>query len=278
MSAQGAMEFRKFMQARYVIVSGWWCPDDGEDSRRKLLGDDYIRSAEFHKVWYAAVDKYTNPEKILIVDSASPQPPPLNGDDPRVEYVRLSLNAGHSTNHQGKYCGYTRAILVGLEYALQCDADYLVYVEQDALVYGDGIVEHCINRMSHPYMFGHPRGTVQRLQQSFFIIKLDSARRFIQRLHSIAARDGEVSPEEKFHIAASKGPVALLCYLGQRREKKAYQRLDWKITPWLRNYDFLPMGYGRSRPVDFGEPFFYFQHGDREEVSKFLGLAGLAAP
>jgi hypothetical protein len=260
---------------KYIILSGWWCPEDGADTRDKLLGDDYIRSADFHRLWYGAVNRYTEPEKILIVDSCSPTPPPLADNDPRLEYLRLNKNAGHSTHHDGKYCGFTRAAVIGIEYALQCEAEYIVYIEQDALVFGKGILEHCIGKMNQPFMFGHPGGTVQRLQQSLFFMKLDSARGFLDRIHAINDRDGVVSPEEKFHIAASTGPVNALAHLAKNRKTFPYNKLDWGITSRVRKYDFLPIGYGRTRPIDFEQPYFYFQHGSQEELMKYTKISGL---
>ena len=87
------------------------------------------------------------------------------------EFLSLPLNAGHSTDHKGKYSGWMRSILLGLEYAYLSDTEYFVYVEQDALLYGDNIVEKCIDKMTKPYMFGSGLGTKQPLQQSFFIIR-----------------------------------------------------------------------------------------------------------
>jgi hypothetical protein len=260
---------------KYIIFSGWWCPEEGADTRDQLLGDDFIRSADFHRLWYNAIDKFTVPEKIVIVDSGSPTKPPLAEHDPRLEYLSLNHNAGHSTNHVGKYCGFTRAALIGIEYALQCDADYAVYVEQDALIYGDGIIEHCIGKMKRPFMFGHSAGTAQRIQQSLFVIKLSAARGFLDRIHAIKDRDGAVSPEEKFHIAACFGPANALAHLAKNRKKFPYTKVDWGITSRVRNYDFLPIGFGRSRPMDFEQPYFYFQHGSQEELANFVKLAGI---
>ena len=68
--------------------------------------------------------------------------------------IRLPRNPGHATVHTGHYSGWTASVLYSLEYALAADIDYLVYVEQDVLLYGQGIIEHCIARMRKPLMFG----------------------------------------------------------------------------------------------------------------------------
>ena len=108
----------------YIIGSGWWCGEANPDDKRKILGSDIIRGKEFHKLWYESVCRFTSPEKIFIVDSASPVKPDLNKDDDRIEFFSLTTNAGHSTLHTGKYCGWTRAVLAGIYYAHMCDADY----------------------------------------------------------------------------------------------------------------------------------------------------------
>lgn len=263
---------------RYVIGSGWWCAQDS-DERHSLFGDDVIRSRDFHRLWYASIDKYTSPEKIIIVDSCSPVRPELNDRDPRLEFISLSLNAGHNTCHTGKYCGWIRAVLLGMEYAMQCGADYYVYVEQDALLFGDGIVEHCISKMTRPVMLGSGAGTPQKIQQSMFIIRHDAVRRFMHRIHQIDFSDKEVSPEEKFHIAASRGAPRLLAGVHRRAGSGAlFKWLDWQAWKYLRDYDVLPFGYGRARPIDFGDAFFYLQHGDRAEIDSYLQRSGLAWP
>lgn len=82
---------------KYIIVTGWWCPGEGADTRDQLLGDDSIRSADFHRLWYSAINRFTAPEKIVVIDSGSPVKPPLAERDPRLEYISFNHNAGHST-------------------------------------------------------------------------------------------------------------------------------------------------------------------------------------
>ena len=180
----------------YIIGSGWWATSD--DTPRIKSGDDIIRSAKFHKLWYKSICKYTNPKKIFIVDSNSPIKPPLNKDDKRIEFVSLDRNYGHPTTTIGRLCGWTRAILLGVSYAQLCDVDYFVYVEQDTLLYGKNIIEYAIKRMIHPYIFGKGTGTPHYIQQSFFIIHKSGFDKFLRGIKRIRASDKEVSPETKF--------------------------------------------------------------------------------
>lgn len=260
----------------YVISSGWWCAEKSQDERDYLHGDDVIRGKDFHHLWHASVDRYTSPEKILIVDSCSPIKPDIDRSDTRLEFVSLSLNAGHNTCHVGKYCGCVRAMLLGMEYALQCGVDHYVYVEQDALLYGEGIIEHCIASMNTPYMFGAGAGTPLKTQQSLFIIHRDGIRDFMRRLHRMPERDNKICPEDKFHMVCSKGPVGLHAHVYKRASQSAfYKWLDWQFFKYLKHYDELPIGYGRARPIDYDDDFYYFQQGDAEELGAYLAKTGL---
>ena len=260
--------------SNYVIGSGWWCANaKDQDGRDKFLGSDQIRGKGFHQLWYRSIDANTNPQKIIIVDSASPITPELNQADTRIEWVSLPFNAGHSSNHLGKYCGWTRGMMVGLEYAVLSDADYFVYVEQDVLLVGQGIVEACIDAMHAPYMFGSGEGTPQLLQQSFFIIRKDGMRRFIERIHSIPERDCELFPEDKFFIAASSmGSFARFLFRSLRRNRKGWfrKKLTKTMVKLYQGHDCLPFGYGRDRPIAFHDQFYYFQHGSESELKQYL--------
>lgn len=255
---------------KYVIGSGWWCAGDEPWSPdRKRLGDDLIRSAPFHELWYAGVDRFTAPCKILIVDSASPIRPPVRAGDPRIEVVSLDRNYGHASACEAKFSGFTRSCMLGVAYAWMCDADYFVYVEQDCLLYGQGILEQAIGRMKHDFMFGDGSGTPQPLQQSLFVIARPAFRSFLDALDGIDGRDREVSPEIKFSRLRWDLPPT---WVG-RRQSKAWRKLTWRL--W---YDRLPFGYGRVRPIDWSQPHFYFQHGSVEEVTRYCEMAGFPAP
>jgi len=250
----------------YIICSGWWCGEnDSSNNTRVLVGDDSIRGKEFHNLWYQSITNFTNPQKIFIVDSNSPILPELNKEDKRIEFVSLPLNAGHSTKHKGKYSGWLRSVLMGLEYAYLSDTDYFVYVEQDALLYGENIIEECISKMTKPYMFGNGKGTKQPLQQSFFIIRRDGMAKFLSRIQSIKANDSKFSPEMKFAYATT---------LFWRLFPDLFfnTRGTWRLVKLYVNCNFIPFGYGRSRPMNFSDSKFYFQHGSKEELNTYLSL------
>jgi hypothetical protein len=255
----------------YMIGSGWWCPDsERRVAGRPYAGSEVIRSAEFHHLWSAVVDAWTSPSAVLIVDSASPVKPPIT--NPRYRMLQLNHNPGHATVHSGHYSGWTASVLHSLEYALSADADYFVYLEQDALLFGNGVIEHCISRMRKPLMFGSGSGTPQPLQQSFFIVRKDGMRRFLAGLHLIARPDKVITPEWKFMLASLGMHGAFVEWLcgGEVRRARLHRVLGHLMQ--RIGYDLLPIGWGRRRPLELNAEHFYFQHGTQEELQMYLSL------
>jgi hypothetical protein len=256
---------------KYIITSGWWCGDDPNEIRKRQ-GSEEQRELAFFQEWKQSILQHTSPQKILVLDSASPTKPTpdmLEG----IEFISLLTNPGHSTNHIGRYSGYMRSIIMGVTYASLCDADYWVYVEQDVLLKGEGIIEHCIETMQSPYMFGSGAGTPQFLQQSLIIIRRDGFDDFLKRMNNIKSTDSEIAPESKFLIASSS-LFSLIpeCFFRYIRHKnfisKVFKKILKILVPIFKGYDELPIGYGRTRPIDFNDHYYYFQHGSVEELSK----------
>lgn len=260
-------------QNNYILTTGWWCLDDSDIyDRESKYGDAYIRTVDFHNLWLELVEKYTAPSKIYIIDSDSPVKPKIN--ESKEVLISLQGNAGHSTRHTGKLSGVSRAHLLGMSIAMANEVDYWVYLEQDALIYGEGIIEECINHMRKPYMFGSGRGTPQPVQHSLMIIKKEGIPAFIKNFNAIKAKDSEISPEIKFAIAVSL-PLRLIpefVYKFMEKEglpNKILKRAFWPLFYLFQGFDNIPFGYGRQRPIDFSKKYFYFQHGSKEELKAF---------
>ena len=252
----------------YVIGSGWWCSSTQESEtnpNRKLLGDELTRGVAFFELWRQAIAAYASPMTIVVVDSASPLKPaePLRHS---VNWIELPYNARHSTDHLGQWSGWTRSVLVSGQYALAAEADYFVYVEQDCLIHGKGIIEHCISRMRRGLMFGTGDGTPQPLQQSFFIVDRPTLGRFLANLAALRMRDGELSPEWKFLIA-SFSPFVHLANVAWPTNKKIRKQILRMAK--RRFFDDLPVGSGRVRPIPRDCDYWYFQHGSAEEIASF---------
>lgn len=253
----------------YIITTGWWSTENDMDSRTIKSGDSYIRSQEFHSLWYQAVERYTSAKKIYVIDSDSPVKPKLNNDNEVL--VSLLENAGHSTCHKGKLCGVSRAHLLGMSLALVNEVDYWVYIEQDALIYGENIIEKCIENMKKPYMFGNGYGTPQPMQQSFMIIKKEAIHKFIKNFNNIKSTDNEISPETKFAMATSPVLGVLPEFLFRNIHQNSFKnKVLWKLFKLFQGFENLPFGYGRARPIEFSDRHFYFQHGNIDELHEFI--------
>jgi len=257
----------------YVIGSGWWCSDADErivNPNRKLLGDDKVRAVGFFQLWLESIRRCTSPLGIVVIDSHAPTKP-----DPdlqrEVSWVELPFNAKHSTNHLGKWSGWLRSVLMSGHYALNSDAEYFVYVEQDCLLEGDGIIEHCISHMTTDLMFGSGEGTPQPLQQSFFIVRRKRLARFLHNIVCLRADDRDLSPEWKF-VYASWWPLVVASNLGLLE----YRPIRGLVLRLARRFfcDHLPIGAGRKRPLPHGAKHLYFQHGTSEELADYLSRTG----
>ncbi|MHC5018667.1 MAG: FkbM family methyltransferase [Planctomycetota bacterium] len=242
---------------KVVVGSGWWCDATPHDW---ALGADATRSPEFFELWYGQILRCLSPERVVITDSASPVKPVIP-DDSRVQWVELDRNYGHANDLRTgrirtKYSGFTRSVLNGAMYALCCDADVYVYVEQDCLLYGDDFLAHALGDAEADILLGAPaeqaRGldgaeAAPMLQQSLIIVRRAGLERFVQQLLAAPWSDGEVPPEEIM-----------------RRQ--------------LAPFDHVRVPYGRSRPVDFTRSHFYVQHLDAEELPAFCAVAGARVP
>lgn len=253
----------------YVITSGWWC-GDSKNEKRVRHGSESIREVDFFNQWKTSILANTNPLKIMVLDSAS-EIKPSTQQRQGIEFISINKNPGHSTYHTGKYSGYMRSIIMGITYAKLCDADYWVYVEQDVLLKGEGIIEHCISKMDKPFMFGSGEGTPQFLQQSLIIIRKDGFDQFLTRLNNIKSPDSLIAPETKFLIATSTVFQLIPEWIYHQLVNKT--RMTWRIKKYLfrmlpifKGFDELPVGFGRTRPIKFEAPYYYFQHGSEDEL------------
>jgi len=259
----------------YLIASGWWSCRREEDQREALLGDDDIRGTEFHELWRHCIDSFTNPVQIMVVDSASPlKPASLKAGE---QWVEMEQNFGHATRCAGQFSGYTRAIFVSMMFAYANDIDYWVYVEQDALIYGKNFVENTLRSSPRSKIFyGSGKGTPQQIQQSYMIFHRDAILPFISHYCRIRLSDRDLSPEWKFLFAAnSLGrllPDFVLAFLASSQHSGVRDLIRRAAVKFIRRFDsfaLVPFGYGRSRPVQFDDENFYFQHGSVEELASF---------
>ncbi|MBK6765867.1 MAG: hypothetical protein IPG71_05910 [bacterium] len=230
----------------YIVHSGWWCDESQRHIGAKYNdSDNRIRTPKFFDVWYDCVTRFASPRRVFIADSASPLKPDLTGKS--IEWVSLAQNFQHGMICVGKFGGWTRAFALGAMYAYLNDAEYSVFLEQDCLIVGDGIIERAIENMSRAEI-SYGGTSVVRIEQSFVIIKRDYILRFLNDFLGMKASDRDVFTEVKF----------------QRIQKREYAL----SFAGLNNSRFIPLpfGFGRNRPIDFAERCFYAQQWSRAEL------------
>jgi hypothetical protein len=236
--------------AKVIVGSGWWC--DGKPTDYQI-GDPRTRSPWFFEVWMTQILRCLAPERVVITDSDSPVKPDYQGHD-RVVWVPLDANYGHANDIRlgritTKYSGFTRSVLNGAMYAMCCDADYFVYVEQDCLIVGEDFLRHAVGDSECDILIGQRttggrglsgRPAAPMLQQSLMIVKRSGLARFLIGLLRADWTDGEVSPEETMG--------------------RIYDPLDVVRVP-----------FGRSRPLDYALSHYYVQHLQADELEQLLG-------
>jgi hypothetical protein len=127
------------------------------------------------------------------------------------------------------------------------DADYSVFLEQDCLIVGEGIIEDCIAKMGNAKIMYGATSPV-RIEQSFVIIRRDYVLDFLHEFLGMKQSDKDLFTEVKF----------------QRLQKRA--RAFRAVGFPAPGFASLPFGFGRNRPIDFSEPKFYAQQWSREEL------------
>ena len=259
-----------------LLTSGWFATNEARSY--VTAGDELIRGVEFRPLWWKSVDTFIKPQHVFIVDSASPvKPDDAACTSTPFQYAELLINPGHSQNGKTHYCGAMAAIIMGLEFALHNDVEMFLYVEQDALVFGDAIVAKTKNALRRRDLVFGASGALD-IQQSFFAANKKGIRRFLSALHAINYSDKQVAPEHKFMFAASRllpSPVIKLAEFTEiEKMRVAGLRLFSLICGLTKNYAFLPFGYGRERPINFGDDIFYFQHGSADELNRYRERTG----
>jgi hypothetical protein len=241
-------------QPKVVVGSGWWSA--GVRSQWNI-GDDLIRSTAFFALWHRQVMKSLNPTMILVTDSNSPNKPDWRKFD-RVQWIELDKNYGHSNDirvglSKTKFSGTNRSKIMGASFALCCDADYFVYVEQDCLLRGDDFLKAAIGDRDFDFFCGqrtdggiglHGGVAAPMLQNSVLIMGRRGIEKYISKMIAAPETDGELSSELK---------------------------MERDMAP----YGTLQVPYGRSRPIDFSRSHFYAQHFTLDELVAFLEVEQL---
>ena len=259
-----------------LIISGWY--SSAEPRSYLTAGDDVIRGVDFRPLWWQSIDRFIKPQHVYIVDSASPiKPPDSRCTSTPFQHAELLINPGHSQNGKIHYCGYMAGVVLGLEFALLNDVEMVIYVEQDALAFGESIVERTKSALRRRDLVFGSSGRLD-IQQSFFAVNKRGIRRFLSALHAIDYSDKQIAPEHKFMFAGTRGlpdsVVRFAIYTEVAKMRSLGLHLFSLLCSVAKNYELLPFGYGRERPINFADDVFYFQHGSAEELAQYKRRAG----
>jgi hypothetical protein len=239
---------------KVIVGTGWW---SNKTPHRWIKGTSVATQPAFFGLWLRQVLNNIRPQRIIVTDSCAPEKPSLELRR-QVVWVELDRNYGHAndirTGHiTTKYCGATRAILNGATYALCCDADLYIYVEQDCVVYGRDFVRQAIADSDFDiYLGARTKGgkglfggvAAPMLQESVIVVRRQGLERFISSLILAEESDGQLPPEVK-------------------KERDLFP------------FGILSVPFGRSRPIDFSLPCFYAQHLSQDELEDFMRLEGI---
>ena len=240
---------------KIIVGTGWWCSDEDSPWR---IGTARAKQVDFFEIWHKQVRNCLSPDRIVIVDSASPIKCPTTVGQSDIVVIPLDRNYGHANDIRiGKinthFCGFTRSVMMTAMYALSCDADIFVYIEQDCLIFGKNFLSAALNGISEDIILGHPtqggrglhgRAAAPMLQQSLMIVRRNGLPRFIDGIASAPWTDGEKSPEETMRL---------------------------RLPP----HGLLAVSCGKSRPVDFTLKNFYVTAFSDEELDQAVALASL---
>lgn len=225
---------------KYIIGSGYaHNPDDKEDKKFKL---------NFFNIWYKNTLKYTNPQKITILNSGINDLPLKNN---KIEWINVNDNPGHVHHHMGKknknssikwnnspfFCGWTYSFIFGAMYAYSLNCDF-IYKEQDCLAFGNWIDILYASLGNKKMITGECKH--MPVEQSIFLIKKEYIPEFLYLYTSISKPDYRNLPE-------------------------------WKFFNLIKNNNdmgYFDLQYGRNRPIDYTKETFYVQQIDKSILQK----------
>jgi hypothetical protein len=164
------------------------------------------------------------------------------------------------SDYAGALCGFSRSMLLGATYALSCNADYFVYVEQDCVLKGSDLLQAAVGAGEKQIYFGAPvvngqglNGAVvtsDLIQVSLVVVRRDALLRFI---HAMTFAPNDLPAE-------------------QRRE---FYSPEFRWMQLLKTFASLQIPFGRSRPLNFGLPHYYAQHLSDLDLLEFMVGEGL---
>jgi hypothetical protein len=125
---------------------------------------------------------------------------------------------------------------IGSMYAFFNDIEYAVWVEQDCLIHGDGIIDRAVENMGDAdFSMGLWQHKL-KLETCFIVFRTGR----IFDIWKAFKEEASPFPELRYHALTQK----------------------FKFRP-------LPFGVGRARPIPWSDQYYYAQQLTDEEIEKF---------
>lgn len=169
-----------------------------------VVGTGYFKADQkcedfFEHHWLPNTLRFSNPDKVFVVNSASPE---IQGLPNVVEWLNLTRNPEHGSNlkENVQFGGWSLGFIHGALYAYSCNCDY-IYKEQDCLAFGNWVERMyscCENKkMVTGELWNHnKRNYIMEL--CLVLIKYDFILPFLAELLSNKGTANKVRPEKKF--------------------------------------------------------------------------------
>jgi hypothetical protein len=205
----------------YVVGSGWWCSSPFARYHNHLHDPKGEEIYGFSRTWYDIVCKLTNPEKILIIDSDSPVKPLFWDKD--IAKIGMSKNFGKpdpAKNFHDQFgivlSGAQRALWLGVFYALFNGINYFVWLEQDCLIRGKGLIEYAIKNMGNADFSANVNENCDtKIETCFMIFRARNAFKMFDEYYSLKAVGEENKDAERKYFSLSRRiPWASLPFRG----------------------------------------------------------------
>ena len=243
-------------QPKVVVGSGWWCED-----KDRVGSAAATTTTAFFYLWYAQVLNCLSPSSIVITDSRSPLKPDYQSFE-LIRWIELDCDDEHADDDQtgkiqAKYSGFTASLINGCVHALNCNADYYVYVAQDCLLKGDNFLTEAIGECTEDILINavaesgnrpHEEPVTTKKTTSLIIVKRSGMERLVS---SLIRADRE----------ENLGSADIIITLEQH----------------LQPVGAVQIPYGCSRPIEFRKSHFYVQHLSADELNDFIEGADLTA-
>lgn len=243
------------MADKIVVGSGWWGTWEQQPG---IKGP--TRHPAFFDLWSYFVKKYINPDLISIIDVDSPASPDFSQFD-NLTPIQLDRNYGTPSDLKAgriktKHCGWSRTVFLSTAYAMACDADVFLYVEQDCLVFGEDFLKRVVPESGDVVLMGRPPTMGNSFSGSGEIVKIAKM------------------PQNSLIVARGAGIQALFNSLIDGDYTDGEHPVEGRMMRNLRGkgLDYLEIPYGRDRPIDFKEPVFYAQDWTKAELNELLAL------